>query len=104
MDGTACHGNLTASAKFNVLHDSETIAIMFGAAAEFSVPVTMDELDVFCNPVVARTETARCSQLAGRLIEFQCAQFNTLSATIDDTGVMCAVLGSIKCTARFDAG
>ena len=106
MGGAAQVGNATASAEFNVWHDPEAAAIVLESAAELDIPVVMYGLDVFYDVRVSRDQAAELmsvggrgpTELAGRLIDYQCGRFGQPDATIGDAGAVCAVIDRVGLT------
>ena len=60
MGGSASIGNASAVAEFNVWHDPEAAAIVFGAG----LPLTMYGLDVFYGAALPRTSAAELAAAA----------------------------------------
>ena len=108
MGGSADVGNATASAEFNVWHDPEAAAIVLESAAELDIPVLMYGLDVFYDVLVSREQAAGLiavggrgpTELAGRLIDYQCDRFGGHQATIGDAGAVCAVIDRLGLTTK----
>ena len=100
IGGAAEVGNATASSEFNVWHDPEAAVVVLDAAAELGIPVVMYGLDVFYDVRVSREQAGALiavggrgpTELAGRLIDFQCGRFGQPDATIGDAGAVCAVI------------
>jgi len=89
-----------AGAEFNVRHDPEAAAMVLAASTELDIPLTMYPLDVFYRPTLTRADAHElvcrggrsASELAGRLLIFQCDRFGADAATIGDAGAVCAVI------------
>jgi pyrimidine-specific ribonucleoside hydrolase len=82
MGGAALVGNATAAAEFNVWHDVRVTRER--AAAMAALPAVQ----------------APATNLAGRLIGFQCDRFGEESASIGDAGAVCAVVDPAGLTTR----
>jgi pyrimidine-specific ribonucleoside hydrolase len=94
MGGATAVGNATASAEFNIWHDPEAAAVVFGSGA----PVTMYGLDVFYDVTIEAAEIKRLAGsaapaqlLAGRLLQHQLERFGA-APTIGDAGAVAAVI------------
>jgi pyrimidine-specific ribonucleoside hydrolase len=110
MGGSASVGNASAVAEFNVWHDPEAAAIVFGAG----LPMTMYGLDVFYSAAVPRAtaeELAASDEpgtaLAGRLFGFLSDRYGhdhripePNGAGLGDAGAVCAVIDPDGLTTR----
>jgi pyrimidine-specific ribonucleoside hydrolase len=110
MGGSASIGNASAVAEFNVWHDPEAAAIVFGAG----LPLTMYGLDVFYSVALARAtadELAGSAEpgtaLAGRLFRFVSDRYGhdhripePGGAGLGDAGAVCAVIDPDGLTTR----
>jgi pyrimidine-specific ribonucleoside hydrolase len=102
MGGSASVGNASAVAEFNVWHDPEAAAIVFGAG----LPLTMYGLDVFYSVAVPRATADKLAAsdepgtaLAGRLFQFVSDRYGhdhripePGGAGLGDAGAVCAVV------------
>jgi pyrimidine-specific ribonucleoside hydrolase len=110
MGGSASVGNASAVAEFNVWHDPEAAAIVFGAG----LPMTMYGLDVFYSAAVPRAtaeELAASDEpgaaLAGGLFLFLSDRYGhdhripePNGAGLGDAGAVCAVIDPDGLTTR----
>ena len=110
MGGSASVGNASAVAEFNVWHDPEAAAIVFGAG----LPVTMYGLDVFYSVAVPRATAEKLAAsdepgtaLAGRLLTFVSDRYGhdhripePNGAGLGDAGAVCAVVDPAGLTTR----
>lgn len=101
MGGSASVGNASAVAEFNVWHDPEAAAIVFGAG----LPLTMYGLDVFYGATVPRARAEELAagadpgaRLAGNLLLFLANRYGhdhriaePGAAGLGDAGAVCAV-------------
>jgi pyrimidine-specific ribonucleoside hydrolase len=101
MAGSAGTGNASATAEFNVWHDPEAAAIVFGCGA----PLLMYGLDVFYRPAVSRPDADRLAgsadpgaRLAGLLLRHAAETYGgdlrmpqRGAAGLGDAGAVCAV-------------
>lgn len=110
MGGSASVGNASAVAEFNVWHDPEAAAVVFGAG----LPLTMYGLDVFYSVAVSRATAAELARsdepgtaLAGRLFTFVSDRYGhdhripePNGAGLGDAGAVCAVVAPDGLTTR----
>jgi pyrimidine-specific ribonucleoside hydrolase len=110
MGGSASIGNASAVAEFNVWHDPEAAAIVFGAG----LPLTMYGLDVFYGAALPRATAADLAavaepgaSLAGRLLLFLSDRYGhdhripePGGAGLGDAGAVCAVADPDGLTTR----
>ncbi|HEX9335427.1 MAG TPA: nucleoside hydrolase, partial [Pseudonocardiaceae bacterium] len=110
MGGSASVGNASAVAEFNIWHDPEAAAIVFGAG----LPLTMYGLDVFYSAAVPRatadelaTSDEPGASLAGRLLAYASDRYGhdhripePNGAGLGDAGAVCAVAEPAGLTTR----
>ena len=110
MGGSASVGNATAVAEFNVWHDPEAAAVVFGAG----LPLTMYGLDVFYGPAVPRPVVEELADseepgawLAGRLLLHAANRYGhdhrlgePGGGGLGDAGALCAALDPDGLTTR----
>jgi pyrimidine-specific ribonucleoside hydrolase len=110
MGGSASVGNASAVAEFNIWHDPEAAAIVFGAG----LPVTMYGLDVFYSVAVSRATAEKLAAsdepgtaLAGKLFVFVSDRYGhdhripePNGGGLGDAGAVCAVVEPAGLTTR----
>lgn len=95
MGGSACVGNATATAEFNIWHDPEAASIVLNSG----IPATMYGLDVFTRVAVPDAVAARLSQMndpvartVGALLTYRSRVDGTDAlGLIGDAGAVCAL-------------